>query len=1163
MRIVLHRYPYGKCATLLKLTLIYWVLCVGVVSSAIAQPNFKWAKNAGAANQAATGLAVAVAPNGNSYAIAQFTGSIKVGPFTRTAQSAYPECLLICYDATGQPQWVKQISSTWGAIKITELSVDESGTIWAAGNTPSTVNVEGMSAAVTTFATHNYCAFVVAFAPDGTPNWAKLFVADNYARTVAKLALDEKNGIGYLAYAVEPYPNNPAFFELIIHRINATGQITASRVRKDQQINPTAVGFDQRRKWLYVAGDYGGRDGYTPPFGGTVQGGSTRPPGWSATDTKFTACLDADLNPRWSVGGADFNVYDLVSDESGSVYGIGNMPGNVMSLGGTTYNVYDGTFPMPGNDMLVYRLTSKGAIKLIKTYGTRYTHDVAYAGQRGSDGQVVVCGYGTLNNTQAGNIVGAIDSTGKRVWERRVSANSNLIFWDVACQPVNNHVLTTGSMQGTISFGAEAGTVTASGAKDMFACKLTPYPVISSFTPNVGVSTAVTNVVISGENFTAATAVTFNGLSASFSINKEGNQISAQVPVGATTGLVRVVTPEGVATSATPFSVYPYTTWTGASSTAWANAANWNAGVPDTDVDALIPAGVPRYPSVSATATARDITIATGATMSLSAGRLTVERNLICDGSFVSAVAVLITGKPNEPRSATISGNGILRLSEWIIAGPTTQKTAVEVSNVITTTKDLTVQASLTLRSILGATAMHVNAGGSIIGDVTVERYISSSRNSGPGYRHISSPVENRKLSDMRSTGPLVVNPDFNTSSTPWNVNPYPTVFSYEESRLTAGAGFGAGWTSPGTLDAGLPAGKSFTMHIPPGTVRISGSLIQRDVTLIGLSRGTQPESGWHLLGNPFAAPLDWSKVPVQAGVEGAMYVYQSSGTYTGNYRSYVNGVGNPFIASMQGFFVRVNTDRTTFTIPQSARATTYVNPVVSRTTADTRPIVNLSLVDNKEQADEASIYWAPDCADTFKASEDARKISVSDLPQLWITAGDASLSINGLPEQSLNVPVPLTVRVANAGVHQLNLESVNALPVGTNVWLEDKQLGLRHNLSQQKTYQFSVGQPMLIGGRFALTLTNQILSGKAADNGLQVALFPNPAHQYVRLELANKVTSGAVKVLISDLAGRVVKIIDLAEVKNNIDVRDFAKGVYLIQIHLDGATIVRRLTVE
>ena len=78
-------------------------------------------------------------------------------------------------------------------------------------------------------------------------------------------------------------------------------------------------------------------------------------------------------------------------------------------------------------------------------------------------------------------------------------------------------------------------------------------PTITSFSPTIGApGTAVT---ITGTDFSGATAVRFNGTNAA-SFNVDSNtQVTAVVPVKATSGPIQVVTPLGTATSADTFTV--------------------------------------------------------------------------------------------------------------------------------------------------------------------------------------------------------------------------------------------------------------------------------------------------------------------------------------------------------------------------------------------------------------------------------------------------------------------------------------------------------------------------------------------------------------------------------------------------------------------------------
>jgi len=76
-------------------------------------------------------------------------------------------------------------------------------------------------------------------------------------------------------------------------------------------------------------------------------------------------------------------------------------------------------------------------------------------------------------------------------------------------------------------------------------------PGIFSFTPTTG--RVGTSVTISGSGFTGATAVAFNGVSASFTVSSD-TAIQTAVPAGATTGPLSVTTSGGTANSANAFT---------------------------------------------------------------------------------------------------------------------------------------------------------------------------------------------------------------------------------------------------------------------------------------------------------------------------------------------------------------------------------------------------------------------------------------------------------------------------------------------------------------------------------------------------------------------------------------------------------------------------------
>ena len=106
----------------------------------------------------------------------------------------------------------------------------------------------------------------------------------------------------------------------------------------------------------------------------------------------------------------------------------------------------------------------------------------------------------------------------------------------------------SGATTGPISVTTSGGSATSTSN---FAVTASP-PTITSFAPTIGL--VGTSVQINGTNFGGASSVTFNGVSATYSVSSP-TTIQATVPSGATTGPISVMTPGGTATSSSSFTV--------------------------------------------------------------------------------------------------------------------------------------------------------------------------------------------------------------------------------------------------------------------------------------------------------------------------------------------------------------------------------------------------------------------------------------------------------------------------------------------------------------------------------------------------------------------------------------------------------------------------------
>ena len=108
---------------------------------------------------------------------------------------------------------------------------------------------------------------------------------------------------------------------------------------------------------------------------------------------------------------------------------------------------------------------------------------------------------------------------------------------------------------GTTSGGTGSGVDCSVGACGVFySVNIGAAPFVAFVGQPAG--KAGKTVEILGQGFTGTTAVSFNGISASFEVVSE-TYLTATVPAGATTGTVQVTTPVGVLLSNVAFRVTP------------------------------------------------------------------------------------------------------------------------------------------------------------------------------------------------------------------------------------------------------------------------------------------------------------------------------------------------------------------------------------------------------------------------------------------------------------------------------------------------------------------------------------------------------------------------------------------------------------------------------
>lgn len=169
-------------------------------------------------------------------------------------------------------------------------------------------------------------------------------------------------------------------------------------------------------------------------------------------------------------------------------------------------------------------------------------------------------------------------------------------------------------------------------------------PTITSFTPTTACVGGT--VVITGTNFTTATAVRFNGTAATFTVNS-ATQITTTVPAGATSGTISVTNPLGTATSSTVFTLA-----TAAPAAATAISGNTSVCQGQNSVTYTLPVIANAasytwsYSGTGATITGNTNTITVAFSATATAGNLSVYGVNSCGNGTSSSLPITVNSLP-------------------------------------------------------------------------------------------------------------------------------------------------------------------------------------------------------------------------------------------------------------------------------------------------------------------------------------------------------------------------------------------------------------------------------------------------------------------------------------------------------------------------------------
>jgi hypothetical protein len=337
--------------------------------------------------------------------------------------------------------------------------------------------------------------------------------------------------------------------------------------------------------------------------------------------------------------------------------------------------------------------------------------------------------------------------------------------------------------------------------------------------------------------------------------------------------------------------------------------------------------------------------------------------------------------------------------------------------------------ATLTLKSNASGTASLiqkevVNATAS---NLIVERYISAWTDDSHGWHLISSPVAAQAVAP-NFTDPTPGNYDFYQWDEVTNTWLNQKVGANNITNFGPGTGYLVAYANAGT--------RQFT-----------GALNNANVTATGLTISGGANSGWNLVGNPFASAIKWNDgtnwtVPAEIG--GIAKVWNEPTA------AYVDIAANGIIPAMNGFMVHVESGSpASLIIPTAARvhdATPWY-----KSTEGALKLIAYDRTGNTAQ--EFTVGANPLATDGFDAAFDSRFLA-GYAPMFYATSAGEYLSTCALPSITENTTIELGF-VKNAGTEfSIGLAQGSSIP-GMTPWLTDKKTGAVTEMKDNVEYSF------------------------------------------------------------------------------------------------------------
>jgi endonuclease I len=584
--------------------------------------------------------------------------------------------------------------------------------------------------------------------------------------------------------------------------------------------------------------------------------------------------------------------------------------------------------------------------------------------------------------------------------------------------------------------------------------------------------------------------------------------------------------------------------------------------------------------SINANASIKNINIAAGNIFNFSDYTLTINGEINGTGTFscnanssliitANADTLNFTAAANTLKNLTLNSAAKATIGNAlnICAGASPGTITLNLNSLLTS------NGFLTLKSDASGTARVAQSLGTIVGDVTLERYIPNTRRA---YRFLASAIttddifNNWQESGNNNAG-LGIQITGVAGASPGGIDDatgLDKTLTGANSMYTFDAATQTWQAITNTKDNGLAATIGYrvlvrgdrTTNLYAGTtpaatvttIKATGTLNQGSITTPTLA------DGFNLVGNPYASAIDWDATGwniLRTNINNAMYIYNPAVTASVSSTTYptwaagvgTNGRSSGIIQSGQSFFIRT-TASTTLTFNESYKVASSTGGYFKNKIEN---VLRIALWNKSNRVDDIIIRLAADAQLDFDNYYDAYSFGTGNIGLASIKNSE-KLAIQARPIPINADSVALSLNINQMDSLLFKFENTSSFNSDLELFLADAYTHNLHPILSDSIYNFQTDSnfnsqnedrfQVIIFRKNANTV-NQYL------NNISLKVYPNPAENMIYLISSdhNFINKDCSYTIYNEL-GQNVSQGSLMGAKT-INIQDFSKGIYFLQL--------------